>query len=296
MNRLPIILNPAAGRGAEREADALREAFASAGTTARIHVTPGPEVRKRVRALIDSGEPFIGVAGGDGTLSSAACELAHHQTALLPIPLGTFNHFAQRHGVPTVKAALHAWMLRRAHGVPVGFMNDVAFINNASCGFYPNMVRRRDRLEQVIPRSIANWIAGWIVLARLPLMRLEITAGAERREFKTPALWVGLGQNSLRLPRPGDAVREGEVLEIVTPTAQRRAAVVALMMRTMVKLKRGAETPVDRSLDVLHAVAFTLQSPHRIDVGIDGEPYRVRPPLNFRYEANALKVLCLVAP
>jgi diacylglycerol kinase family enzyme len=295
-NILPVILNPTAGRGAEREADALRDAFSAVGTTAEIHVVPGPEVQQRVKALTEARVPVIAIAGGDGTLSSATSILARSESALLPIPLGTRNHFAQRYGLPTVAAAVHAWERHHAHPVPVGFMNDVAFINNASCGFYPHLVRRRDRLERAIPRGVAGWVAGWIVLAQLPLMRLEITAGTERRLLKTPALWVGIGKNSLRLPRPGDVVREGNVLEMVTPTTQRRTRLIGLMMRTMVKLKRGAETPEDAELDVLHAAAFTLDSPHRIDVGIDGEPNRFRPPLSFRYVADGLKVLCLVAP
>lgn len=296
MDRLPIILNPTAGRGAEREADALRDAFAAVHTDAEIEVVAGDDVKERVAALAREGEPVVAVAGGDGTLSSATCALAMQRTALLPIPLGTLNHFAQRYGVPTVEAAVHAWEKRRSHPVPIGFMNDIAFINNVSCGFYPHMVRRRDRLERVIPRSVANWVAGWMVMAQLPLMHLELSMGNERRHFRTPALWVGIGKNSLRLPLPGDVVREGDVLEIVTPTTQRRTQLIGLMMRTMVKLKRGFETPEDRALDVLHAAQFTLQSPHRIDVGIDGEPHRVRSPLSFRYEREGLKVLCLVAP
>jgi diacylglycerol kinase family enzyme len=91
-------------------------------------------------------------------------------------------------------------------------------------------------------------------------------------------------------------VHEGDVLEIVTPTTQRRMASVALMMRTMIKLKRGAQTPEDRALEVFDTPRFTLDSPHRIDVGLDGEAHRLRPPLNFRFERRGLKVLCLVAP
>jgi diacylglycerol kinase family enzyme len=296
MERLPIILNPHAGRGAEREADALRSAFAAIGTRAEVHVVDGPHVLDVVRGIASARAPWIGIAGGDGTISSAASALAGQPTELLPIPLGTMNHFAQRYGVPTVAAAVHAWQRQRAHNVPIGFVNDIAFINNASCGFYPHVVRHRDRFERGLPRGAAGWLAGFFVLAKLPTMRLELTVGSERRMLKTPALWVGLGKNSLRLPRPGDAVREGEVLEIVTPTAERRAALVALMLRIMFKLKRGQETPVDRDLDVLHAARFTLDSPHRIDVGIDGEPHRLRPPLHFRFENAGLKVLCLVAP
>lgn len=296
MENLTIILNPHSGRGSEREVDALRSAFAAAGTTAEIQVVEAAHIQDVVRGVASAHAPFVGVAGGDGTLSSAASALAGTETALLPIPLGTFNHFAQRYGVPTVEAAVHAWQRRHHHMVPVGFMNDVAFINNASCGFYPHMVRHRDRMERWLPRGVANWTAGIMVLAKLPMMQIELVSGDKHRRLRTSALWVGIGKNSLRLPRPGDVVREGEVLEIITPTSQRRVQIVALMTRTLFKLKRGAETPEDKALVVLHAEHFTLDSPHRIDVGIDGEPVRVHPPVHFRYRENGLKVLCLIAP
>jgi diacylglycerol kinase family enzyme len=296
MDRLPIILNPHAGRGAEREADALRDAFAAAGTTAEVHVVEGSRVQEVVRGIAAAKAPVVGIAGGDGTISSAACALAGTSTAMLPIPLGTLNHFAQRYGLSTVEASVHAWQRSQPHNVPLGFLNDVAFINNASCGFYPHVVRSRDGMERFLPRSIAFWMAGLYMLARLPLMRLELVLQHETRQLLTPALWVGLGENSLRLPTPGDAVREGDVLEIVTPTTQRRGAVITLMLRTLVKLKRGEQTPEDRALEVFHAARFTLDSPHRIDVGLDGEPYRLPPPLHFRYSKDGVRVICLVAP
>ncbi len=296
VKRLPIILNPHAGRGAEREADALRDAFAAAGTSAEVHLVEGPGIQEVVRRIAGANTPVIGIAGGDGTISSAAGVLSGTQTSLLPIPLGTFNHFAKRYGLPTVEAAVHAWQRGQPHAVPVGFLNDVAFVNNASCGFYPHVVRSRDGMERFLPRPIAYWMAGFYMLARLPLMRLELALQDETRQLLTPALWVGLGRNSLRLPSPGDAVHQVDVLEIVTPTTQRRAAIVALMFRTMIRLKRGEQTPDDRALEVFHAARFTLDSPHRIDVGMDGEAHRLNPPLHFRFRKAGVRVVCLVAP
>jgi diacylglycerol kinase family enzyme len=72
--------------------------------------------------------------------------------------------------------------------------------------------------------------------------------------------------------------------------------ILALMLRTMFKLKRGQETPQDKALEVFHAPSFTINSPHRVDIGLDGEPVRIRPPIHFRYAPNGLKVLGLVAP
>ena len=115
-------------------------------------------------------------------------------------------------GVPTVAASVLAWQRSQPHDVPVGFLNDILFINNASCGFYPHVVRSRDAMERVLPRPVAFWLAGFIMLARMPLMEVELALGDRTRRLLTPAIWVGLGRNSLRLPRPGDAVHEGAVV------------------------------------------------------------------------------------
>ncbi len=296
MERLSIILNPRAGRGAEREADALRTAFAAAATDIEVIPATGAELDETVRRIVSTRPAFLGVAGGDGTLSTAATRLAHTETTLLPIPLGTMNHFAKRHGITTVDAAVHAWQQKHVNAISIGYVNNIAFINNASCGFYPHLVRHRDRLEPWLPRVLANWVAGIRVLARLPVMSLQLDTGEETHWVETPALWVGLGRGSLRLPQPGDAAQGGDVLEIVAPLTQRRREIVSLMTRTLFKLRRGAETPEDRALGVLHARAFTLDAPHRIDVGIDGEPHRLAPPLRFRYSKQSLRLLCLVGP
>jgi diacylglycerol kinase family enzyme len=49
--------------------------------------------------LARAGVPAVGVAGGDGTILSAAEQLAGGTTALAPFPTGTLNHFSRRLGI-----------------------------------------------------------------------------------------------------------------------------------------------------------------------------------------------------
>src|SRR5438105_676714 len=51
------------------------------------------DLRRRVEQACAERRPFVGIAGGDGSMRTAAEELAHTDTALLPIPAGTHNHF-----------------------------------------------------------------------------------------------------------------------------------------------------------------------------------------------------------
>ena len=289
-----IFMNPRAGRAADGERDALVAAFTEAGAAPEIITVPSPQLDAAVRGVAGS-ERLIGVAGGDGTISGAAHALARSATALLPIPLGTLNHFSNRYGIPSVEAAAYAWRRAHVHAVHVGVVNDRSFVNNASCGFYPHVVRHRERIERVLPRLPAIWLAGMRVLIELPMMRLELGIAARRTYLKTPALWVGIGRNSLRLPTPGDSAVQGDVLEIVTGRAETRRAVVALSCRLLHHLRRGLEPQAD-NLAVERVASFTLHSRHAIDIALDGEPFQMRGPLHFSLKKDALRVVCLVAP
>lgn len=294
-NEIRIFLNSGAGRGAASEQPALQEAFAAAGARAVIEVVDGPQLLDAIRARVADGARILGVAGGDGTISSAANAIAHTETVLLPIPLGTLNHFARRYGLASVDAAVHAWSRWPPKLIHVGVVNDRIFVNNASCGFYPHLVRHRERMERMLPRMAAMWLAGLRVLFELPLLRLTVRTPTEVRQLRTPALWVGIGRNSLRLPLPGDADIEERVLEIVSGRADTRRRVVSLGFRLFRHLKKGLG-PREEHLDVLRARDFTLHSERPVDVALDGEPFLMRTPLEFSIRENALKILCLVAP
>ena len=292
---ITVFLNPAAGRGAATEADALKQAFAGAGVRAEVRTLFPHEIGRAMRAAAQEGASALAAAGGDGTISAAADALAGSETILLPVPLGTLNHFCNRYGIGSVDAAVTALARGHVSRVHVGTVNNQVFVNNASCGFYPHVVRHRDRLERVLPRVPAMWIAGLRVLAALPMMKLQIAIHGGTRELRTPALWVGIGRNSLRLPEPGDARVEGEVLEIVAGRADRRGRILALAARMLWHLRQGIE-PHGADLVVERAPSFTLSARHAIDIALDGEARRMRGPLEFALRKNALRLFCLVAP
>jgi diacylglycerol kinase family enzyme len=61
-----VLVNPASGTGTE--ISELEPVF----PTCRVEPCSPEQLGERVRALRDAGVPFIGVAGGDGTLRTAA--------------------------------------------------------------------------------------------------------------------------------------------------------------------------------------------------------------------------------
>lgn len=294
-NELPIFLNADAGRGAALQRDAVRAAFEAAGARPLFFPLERTLTRELVCEQIAKGARTIAAAGGDGTISAIANVLAGTDAALLPVPLGTLNHFAKRYGITSVEAAVHAWKTAPPTQIHVGCVNDMVFVNNASAGFYPHMVRHRERLEIFLPRIPAMWLAGLRSFVELPMLHLEMKTATEHRVLKTPALWVGIGCNSLRLPVRGDAEIKSAVLEAVSGRAQTRLGILALAFSLLRHLRKGLE-PRDRRLDVVRAPCFTVRSSHSVDVALDGEPHRLGTPLNFSVREHGLRLIGLVAP
>jgi diacylglycerol kinase family enzyme len=293
---LPVLLNPSAGSndGADTARE-LQRLFAQAGVHTRIEFIQPADIDARLAQLIDQGVKLVAIGGGDGSISAAAGALAGSQTALLPVPLGTLNHFAQRCGIPSLAAAAEALRLGAVVSIPVGEVNGSIFVNNASCGFYPQVVHHREQMRPFLSKWPAAFVAAWMVLLRRPLLELELEVGGQRLHRKIAAMWVGLGRHSLRLPQPGDVAPEGDLLEIVIPRPRRRIALFLLALRVWWRLKQNERPSNPASLETVRSSEFTLRSRRPIDIAMDGEVKRLPGPLRFRFHKGALNVLCLVA-
>lgn len=133
-------------------------------------------------------------------------------------------------------------------------------------------------------------LAGLSVLLELPLLHVQIAVGNEVRHLRTPALWVGIGRNSLKLPANMAAVSAEPVLEAISGRTDTRRAIVRMAFRLFRHLKRSIQLRDDR-LDVIHTKQFTLAARKAIDIALDGEPFRMQPPLDFAVRENALVVM-----
>ncbi|ROO90419.1 undecaprenyl-diphosphatase [Actinocorallia herbida] len=90
----------------------------------------------------------LAVGGGDGTVGAGAAAALKHDLPLLVLPVGTLNHFSRSLGIETVSDALNAYRSGNLSRVDVGAVNGVPFLNNAGFGIYPDVVRRREKLER----------------------------------------------------------------------------------------------------------------------------------------------------
>ena len=131
----------------------------------------------------------LGVAGGDGSVAAAAAVALEHGLPLAVIPAGTLNHFARDVGVVTPPEAVAAVATGAAVRVDVAEVNGTPFLNTASIGSYPEMVRRRDRLSG----RMGKWAALTVAAAQVLRHGSPVELDVDGRRISAWILFVGNG-------------------------------------------------------------------------------------------------------
>lgn len=232
------------------------------------------------------------VAGGDGTIAMAAQLLAGTSTELAILPLGTPNHFARDLGIPSALAdAAKLAIGGHARSVDIGEVNGRRFINNASIGLYPIMVRNRDdiRERRGWPKWLAMVPASWTALSRLRHHHLLIDMGCGEETVVTSLLFGGNNHYSLASGSIGcrDSLTDGK-LSIFAVSRAGRLALLWFGARALIGIadhKQDFRTLGDTE-------ALSVRSPDRsLEMALDGEVRRLTLPLKFKILPGSLNVV-----
>ena len=202
---LVIVSNQRSGDPEHDPADELEEALPRA-----IVVRADPDRRlddQLDEAIEQAGDEAlaVGVAGGDGTVAAAAAVAGRRGLPLVVVPTGTLNHFARDVGVYDLQEAVDATGTGQAVAVDLALV-DVhpgrgtdpkspavmrlrAFVNTASIGSYPDLVRLREKWTPRWGKWPAFAAALVVVLRRAEPVRVKI----EGRWVAVWFLFVGNG-------------------------------------------------------------------------------------------------------
>ena len=293
MKTLHVIVNRNGGAAAkmgDMVAGTLEKAFAQAGATVRVAALDGKQIPEAIKAVARSGRVIV--AGGDGTAAGAAQILAGSDTELGLLPLGTLNHLARDIGIPVdLGEAAEVAANGQPVAIDVGEVNGQVFVNNASIGLYPLMVRKREGLRRAKgwPKWLSTLPAAFAVLERLPHHRLRLDWGKGERAIVTPLLFVGNNVYSLDRGEVGkrNTLTDGK-LSLYAVARRRRAALIWFAMRALVGR-------AERSLDfetLGECETLTVSSSSgSIEIALDGELRRMDSPLEFRIRPGALTVI-----
>jgi undecaprenyl-diphosphatase len=160
-----------------------------------LETTPETGVDELLGEAAASGRArALGVAGGDGSVAAAAAIAIEHGLPLAVIAAGTLNHFARDVGLETPQDTADAVVSGEAVRVDVADVNGTPFLNTASIGAYPEMVRRRDRLS----RRMGKWLALTVAAAQVLRHQSPVSLVVNSRPMKVWIVFVG---NCLYTPR-----------------------------------------------------------------------------------------------
>jgi diacylglycerol kinase family enzyme/membrane-associated phospholipid phosphatase len=172
---LVVVVNPSAG-SSERAAEELRAELPEAEI---VELEEGDDL---LAALEDAGRRgcAVGVAGGDGSVNTAAAVAAESGKPLFVVPGGTLNHFAYALGLESIADAARAVRDGRAVSVDRAVIDGHTFVNTASIGNYVDLVDAREKLED----RIGKWPA--VVVALVNVLRntepVDLELDGERRK------------------------------------------------------------------------------------------------------------------
>ncbi|HEV7595607.1 MAG TPA: diacylglycerol kinase family protein [Gemmatimonadaceae bacterium] len=285
---LKAFLNAACGN-----AEAAREAIAAAGF--ELEAVQPRELEKCLQKAVGEGTKRILVAGGDGTIATAAALVARSGTELAILPGGTLNHFARDHGIPTDlgKAALIA-SDGPVVSADIGYVNDCVFLNTSSLGAYVTFVRERERLEKYFGYSIASLIAFARMMGEIRTFSVTLEAEGEKKTYRASLVFIGVGERELKLPILGNRVKNGRRgLHVMIVQGRRPARLFALALAGITRGRQEADKLPEFSEFLVDSCRIDLTRP-TVTIGLDGELKRFRTPLDYRIERGALQLV--VAP
>jgi diacylglycerol kinase family enzyme len=282
----PAFINSAAG-----SAD---DVAAALDATGRFEVRPVIPARlaSEVTAALRAGAPRVLVAGGDGTITTAASVLVGTPMELAIIPGGTLNHFAKDFGIPLdPAAALETALGDAVRTVDVGFVNGRLFLNTSSVGAYVVFVRVRERLERRLGYLLASVAAFLRVFLSMRTLRVQLEIEGQRLTYRTPLVFIGIGERELRVPMLGGRVPDGRRgLHVIVPRARTRYRLAVLALTALLRGVRAVADSLHCDSFIVERCRVEMRRP-RGNVAIDGEIVPMIAPLEYRIEPDALRVV-----
>lgn len=292
-SRVALVFNGAAGKkDARLRTEAIRERLApNVADFATYPVTKGVSIADAAKRAMQDGAQIILALGGDGTQVAVASAVVGSETVMATLPGGTFNYFARELGVgDTVDMALDTVLAGHVRQLDVGEVNGRIFLNNASFGVYPEILKRREAIYKRWGRS--RIAAYWSVIIALRDMRdpmhLSLIQGDSKRDIRTPLAFAA--RSAFQLESLGldgaPEVRDGKIALFIATGRKPRDLLAAAFRLAAGRVMKGQ----DFELLVADEFKIDIGHKHRL-LAFDGEKGRMGGPFHMRVQRKALSVI-----
>lgn len=284
--KIPAFLNSKAG-----SAEDAKKILEEAGPF-EVHAVAPEKLRAAIQQAVDGGASRILVAGGDGSIGTAASIVAGTEVELAVLPGGTLNHFAKDNGIPTDLAeALKAAVEGIPKKVDVAYVGDRLFLNTSSIGAYVTFVRVRERFEKRFGYRIASALAFLRIMTGLRPIRIELEVEGQNKVYTSPLVFIGVGQRELQMPSLGSRVADGDRgMQLLVVRGKSGARLLSLALAAVARgTKSASRTP---EMDSFITDRCTIDLGHSVTgVSVDGETVAMETPLEYRIARDALTIL-----
>ncbi|MFI6518499.1 bifunctional phosphatase PAP2/diacylglycerol kinase family protein [Spirillospora sp. NPDC050679] len=265
-----------------------------------VRLEPDADLGKALDQAAERAE-VLAVVGGDGTVNAGARAALRHRVPLLPVPSGTFDHFARALGMETVTDAIAAYRGGCLGRVDVAFVTpeinghdldselDSVFLNTASFGAYTDLVDRRERLEGRLGKWPALAVAAFRTFRRSEPVDMLV----DGEPHKVWLAFIGNCAYGSRGPAPTwrEHLDDGQ-LDIRMVTAAKRvprARALASVLLGHLHLTPGYRHWQDGALELI-----SQDGPLRL--ARDGEVSSLASAVRFGKRSGALAVFCPHSP
>lgn len=293
LRRVTLIANTSSGTN-KRDRTAIDTAMQTFGDCAtRLTWRPGRDHMDDLVARAKSeGADLIVAAGGDGTVMAVAQAALNTDMPMAVLPLGTFNYFARGLGLSEDPGEAARQILSGTpRDIEVGMVNGTVFLNNASLGIYPAILRERETVygRWGRRRIAAHWSVVKTFLRFQRPMRLEIEADGDRFERRTALVFVA--RSAFQLDSFGlngsDAIHD-DGFAVLIAKAQGRRALFRLTWRLV---RRTAQEGRDYELLCARALTVRSRKRSRVLLAYDGEKTWAPSPFEFRMSDKTLRIV-----
>ncbi|OCX66758.1 hypothetical protein BFP70_00960 [Thioclava sp. SK-1] len=289
--RVSIIANPKSGQNS-RAREPLETAKDVFGSNARIYFwKPGAEIAQTVQQALEDGAELVVAAGGDGTCMAVAQAMLGQPVPMAVLPLGTFNFYARGLGLSEDPTETAQQILDgHAHDISVGSVNGQVFLNNASLGIYPQILRAREAIYRRWGRHriVAYWSVIRTFLRFQRPMSAKITTEHHVAYHKTPLIFVARSAYQLdRFNLNGAEAIEQDKFAVLIARSKGRMGLFRLAWRMVTRTMAQ-----DRDYDLVTCREITIETKRkRALLAYDGEKQRSLSPFKFHMSKKSLKII-----
>ncbi len=283
-----LICNPRAGNLSRLDdpVPTLEQALEAAGYSIVARPPAEAGLDEQWRHAVDAGARVVFVAGGDGTLRSAAQLALRDGVPLALLPGGTMNRVCERLGLPPDPVrAVASYTDARRERLAVGMAGDQPFLFQCLLGEPARLLRYREMQR-------GAGVLGWLPLLRAAWRRLRGLAGP------------GVALRVPRGPQRGATLR-GVAASVTVPAPGEAASLAIDVVRpggALVRLRQSwrwfrGRLSEDPDTVALHARRCSAHGSRRLlRFSLDGEMRMAPPPLRIRLHPQGVWILRPRAP